>query len=127
MKSKILYIGLFLISISIHAQGNLQFNQPLLLSTTNSSTVLLGTVPAGKAWKIEGYGTEVQGANSCGFSFNGSNVAFYSGTTYTYGSNYTYSNNNTDFWLPAGATLYALSGCGASYRWVSILEFNIVP
>ncbi len=127
MKKSILIVIGLLFYVYSFSQGNLQFNQPLLLSTSNSSTVLLGTVPAGKAWKIEGYGTEVQGANSCGFSFNGSNVAFYSGTTYTYGSNYTYSNNNTDFWLPAGATLYALSGCGASYRWVSILEFNIVP
>jgi hypothetical protein len=50
---------------TLKAQGNLQFNQTLLLSTTQASNVLLGTVPAGKVWKVEGFGSGNSGASEC--------------------------------------------------------------
>ena len=110
------------------AQGNLQFNQVLLLSTSQNTTVLLGTVPAGKTWKIEGFGTELQGNNECNFSFNGSNVAFRSGSAFIYSGSYAYVGSTDHFWIPAGTPLYALT-CNNfnGYRWVSIIEFNIIP
>ncbi len=127
MKKSILIVIGLLFSVYSFSQGNLQFNQALMFNTTNSATTLLGTVPSGKVWKIEGYGTEVEGGSSCGFSFNGTNVAFRAGSAYNYNTGYTPINNYSDFWLPAGSTIYALSGCGASYRWISIIEFNIIP
>ena len=117
-----------LFNFVLFAQGNLQFNQVLLLSTNLNSNVLLGTVPAGKTWKIEGYGTNLTSYYSCDFSFNGANPAFRAGTTDSYSAAYTYVSSTQQFWLPAGTPLHALAcNGGAGYRWVSIIEFNIIP
>ena len=124
MKQSIIIVFLFL-SLRFFAQGNLQFNQALLLSTTQASNVLLGTVPPGKVWKIEGFGTAADGYYECRFSYDGSNVAFRAGSVHIYGSAYSYAGEAKGSWLPAGTTLYSL-GCNY-YRWVSIMEFNIVP
>lgn len=128
MKIHFYFFVIFLLPLASHSQGNLQFNQVLLLSTSQNTTVLLGTVPAGKTWKIEGFGTENQGNNECNFSFNGSNVAFRSGSVYIYSSSYAYAGSTDHFWIPAGTPLYALicSNFNA-FRWVSIIEFNIIP
>ena len=112
----------------LFAQGNLQFNQVLLLSTNQNSNVLLGTVPAGKTWKIEGYGTNLTSYYNCDFSFNGVNPAFRAGSTDSYSSAYTYVSSTEQFWLPAGTPLHAFACNGTTgYRWVSIIEFNIIP
>ncbi len=124
MKQSIIIVFLFF-SLRFFAQGNLQFNQALLLSTTQASNVLLGTVPAGKVWKIEGFGTAADGYYECRFSYDGSNVAFRAGSVHIYGSAYSYAGEAKGSWLPAGTTLYSL-GCNY-YRWVSIMEFNIMP
>ena len=117
-----------LFNFVLFAQGNLQFNQVLLLSTNQNSSVLLGTVPAGKTWKIEGYGTNLTSYNSCDFSFNGVNPSFRAGTTDSYSAAYTYVSSTQQFWLPAGTPLHAIACNGAvGYRWVSIIEFNIIP
>jgi len=125
MKS-LIYPLFFLAFSASYAQGNLQFNQTLLFSTTQASNVLLGTVPAGKVWKIEGFGSGNSGASECAWSFDGSNAAFRSGNVYLGGSAYQYSNSTSTFWLPAGTTVYSLN-CSSIYRWISIIEFNIVP
>ena len=115
-----------LFNFVLFAQGNLQFNQVLLLSTSQNSSILLGTVPAGKTWKIEGYGTNLTSYNSCDFSFNGVEPAFRAGTTNIYQNNYAYVSSTQQFWLPAGTPLHAIACNGAvGYRWVSIIEFNI--
>lgn len=117
-----------LFNFVLFAQGNLQFNQVLLLSTSQNSSILLGTVPAGKTWKIEGYGTNLTSYNSCDFSFNGVEPAFRAGTTNIYQNNYAYVSSTQQFWLPAGTPLHAIACNGAvGYRWVSIIEFNIIP
>jgi hypothetical protein len=117
-----------LFNFVLFAQGNLQFNQVLLLSTNQNSNVLLGTVPAGKTWKIEGYGTNLTSYYSCDFSFNGANPAFRAGTTDSYSAAYSYVSSTQQFWLPAGTPLHALAcNGGTGYRWVSIIEFNIIP
>jgi hypothetical protein len=125
MRIIVAIISLFSV-VSMAAQGNLQFNQTLLLSTTQTSNVLLGTVPVGKVWKIEGFGSGNSGASECAWSFDGSNAAFRSGNVYLGGSAYQYSNSTSTFWLPAGTTVYSLN-CSSIYRWISIIEFNIVP
>ena len=125
MKTFLFVLVLFLFG-SFNAQGNLQFNQALLLSTNQASNVLLGTVPVGKVWKVEGFGSGNSGASECGWSFDGTNVAFRSGNVYLGGSAYQTSNSTSTFWLPAGTTVYSLN-CASNYRWISIIEFNIVP
>ena len=125
MKTFLFVLVLFLFG-SFYAQGNLQFNQALLLSTNQASNVLLGTVPVGKVWKVEGFGSGNSGASECGWSFDGTNVAFRSGNVYLGGSAYQTSNSTSTFWLPAGTTVYSLN-CASNYRWISIIEFNIVP
>jgi hypothetical protein len=125
MRIIVAIISLFSV-VSMAAQGNLQFNQTLLLSTTQTSNVLLGTVPVGKVWKIEGFGSGNSGASECAWSFDGSNAAFRSGNVYLGGSAYQYSNSTSTFWLPAGTTVYSLN-CSSIYRCISIIEFNILP
>ena len=125
MKTFLFVLVLFLFG-SFYAQGNLQFNQALLLSTNQASNVLLGTVPVGKVWKVEGFGSGNSGASECGWSFDGTNVAFRSGNVYLGGSAYQTSNSTSTFWLPAGTTVYSLN-CASNYRWISIIEFNIIP
>lgn len=121
---KILILSFFLVLSSLlYAQGNLQFNQVKLVSTVE-------TVPSGKVWKVE-------------------NAIFAGGTpftitTYTYGSmsyavnglacyisssggpptGNNYANASTfPFWLPAGSSLAS----GSNMRYLSVLEFNIIP
>jgi hypothetical protein len=125
MKTFLFVFVLFFLG-SYNAQGNLQFNQALLLSTNQASNELLGTVPVGKVWKVEGFGSGNSGASECGWSFDGTNAAFRSGNVYLGGSAYQSSNSTSTFWLPAGTTIYSLN-CASNYRWMSIIEFNIVP
>ena len=125
MKALFFVLVLFFLG-SYDAQGNLQFNQALLLSTNQASNVLLGTVPVGKVWKVEGFGSGNSGASECGWSFDGTNAAFRSGNIYLGGSAYQSINSTSTFWLPAGTTVYSLN-CASNYRWMSIIEFNIVP
>jgi hypothetical protein len=125
MRIFILFILLISIETSL-AQGNLQFNQALLLSTNQASNELLGTVPVGKVWKVEGFGSGNSGASECGWSFDGTNAAFRSGNVYLGGSAYQSSNSTSTFWLPAGTTVYSLN-CASNYRWMSVIEFNILP
>jgi hypothetical protein len=106
---------------------NLQYSQTLLLSTTSSATDSLGTVPPGKVWKIVASGTEYTSYNSCAFSFNGgTDAAFRVGGVNNYNTGYTQVNSHTNIWLPAGTPVHAI-GCSSTYRWLSIIEFNVVP
>lgn len=111
--------------MKVHAQGSLQFNQAIVFSSSNNSNVLLGTVPANKVWKLVGYGTSADNYFVCNFSLDGSNAWIRSGSVYKNGSNYDYKVETSDLWLPAGTTVYALS-C-SYYRWINVIEFNIIP
>lgn len=111
---------------TMHGQGNLQFNQVLFLETAQASNVLLGTVPANKVWKITAAGTTASSYFNCGFSFNGQNqAAVVVGNLALYNDSYRRVNSIDNIWLPAGTPVTALN-CGY-YRWLSIIEFNILP
>ncbi len=111
--------------MQLNAQGSLQFNQAIVLSTSSNSNVLLGTVPANKVWKLVGYGTSADNYFACNFSLDGSNTWIRTGVVYKNGSNHEYKVETADLWLPAGTTVYALT-C-SYYRWINAIEFNIVP
>ena len=122
---------------SVFAQGSLQFNQVLLVSTAS-------TVPANKVWKIEALaynGGAPFASQSASYSFifsgtrgfdciarfliNGNPVVI--PTTYlqnnfnsTSGANFTFS---LPMWLPAGTTLNPQT----NISYLSVIEFNVIP
>jgi len=105
------------------AQGNLQFNQTLLLNASSNSTAQW-TVPAGKTWKVESMGCYaptlfVYLNNSIAFEyigdFNNNQGAYYRGP------------DAGAIWLPAGTILGHSSSNASAFRWFSVLEFNIIP
>ena len=115
-----------LVSVSLKAQGNLQFNQPILI------TNVLSTVPAGKVWKIESFTpTSIYQAHNGNISafqitINGDNriVGMPAGVNYNYSSgSHSAVMHTLPIWLPAGATLIA----GPGVAMISVIEFNLVP
>lgn len=140
----ILIATLTFFSFVSFSQGNLQFNQVKLVSTQE-------TVPTGKVWKVESaaYGggtTFVVGlSTSQTYGYNNNyaltlqspiiwaimqyNVNSYpnyiislgapGNTVPTSSSSYL----NFPFWLPAGTTLAA----STNMRYLSVIEFNIIP
>ena len=108
------------------AQGNLQFNQVLLVTSTQ-------TVPSGKVWKVENaIATHLLASCSTdplhsivvnGFSATitqGGQVGF---DGYCFGWRGLASVTEFPLWLPAGTTLAA----GSNVNALSVIEFNIVP
>jgi len=125
MKSATFFFCLSL-GMLAQAQGNLQFNQPILI------TNVLSTVPAGKVWKIESFtpssAYQVHGGNPIAFqiTINGDNriVGMPAGLNYNYNSgSHSAVIHSLPIWLPAGSTL--VSGTGVSM--ISVIEFNLVP
>lgn len=125
MKSATFFFCLSL-GMLAHAQGNLQFNQPILI------TNVLSTVPAGKVWKIESFtpssAYQVHGGNPIAFqiTINGDNriVGMPAGLNYNYNSgSHSAVIHSLPIWLPAGSTL--VTGTGVSM--ISVIEFNLVP
>ena len=122
MKYSIIIIFLFALN-TLYSQGNLQFNQVLLLSAT-SNNASQWSVPVGKVWKIEALGahspyTYVYLNNQLAFEHNGP-VSSTSGGYYRHSA-------SSPIWLPEGTILGHVSGNSSAYRWFSIIEFNIVP
>jgi beta-galactosidase/beta-glucuronidase len=119
----ILFIGFFFLMGTFKAQGNLQFNQVLLLSASANNTAQW-TVPAGKTWKIESMGCMASSMyvyynNLMAFEFVGD-------FTNNLGAYYRGSDAGA-IWLPSGTVLGHGSSNASANRWFSILEFNIVP
>jgi hypothetical protein len=113
MRINLLIAFLLLGSLAVVGQGNLQFNQVLLLNASFPATYV--TVPEGKIWKIESTVTNSTGGNT---------FILLDGGTY-YLTNVSAPYLNMPFWLPASTyvgfgVLNGLSGK------VSVLEFNIV-
>jgi hypothetical protein len=122
MKQSIIIVFL-LLSLRLFSQGNLQFNQVLLLNATANNTSQW-TVPAGKTWKIETMGSYssmmyVYLNNSMAFEyvgdFNNNFGAYYRGS------------DAPALWIPSGTVLGHSSSNGSAFRYFSVLEFNIIP
>ncbi len=117
-----LFFIFLLSSLNITAQGNLQFNQVLLLSATTNNAAQW-SVPVGKVWKIEALG----GFSAYTYVYLNNQIAFeHNGPTVSSGGYYRHSASSP-IWLPEGTILGHVSGNGSAFRWFSIIEFNIVP
>jgi hypothetical protein len=139
MKILILILALFsTLGSQLYSQGNLQFNQVKLVSTVE-------TVPTDKVWKVESaaYNGGAPFANSSSnygfpgvtlqnrgfesimsYSVNGQLIYF--PVSYAIGSAQLTSVDGVahfPLWLPAGSTLAA----GTNMRYLSVIEFNIIP
>ena len=131
---KLLLFTFILLSNLACAQGNLQFNQVKLVTSTE-------TVPVGKVWKIEsviyniaatasGYQASNGSCNSTNYESTSIEIAGIptkvgQGTQPASYSNlqYTHSYTILPLWIPAGTTL---SG-GTCLNKISVIEFNIIP
>lgn len=136
---KILSIVVLLISLSLNAQGNLQFNQVVLIQATasassNTNTTLQSvSVPAGKVWKIEHAsliqdpnGNRATSALSCDMYLD--NVLVIGHENNARDGN---KPNPFPLWLPEGTyqlTVYQATGLTLTYSGsLSAIEFNVVP
>jgi hypothetical protein len=111
MKTLLLIFCLFFGSM-LFAQGNLQFNQVLIIDSTPAGNPV--TVPSGKVWKIESVALS-------------SNLAYFQ--IQWSGVNYFILNNsnqyaNLPFWLPSNANVSMTSSANGK---VSVIEFNVLP
>ena len=132
---KILSIVVLLISLSVNAQGNLQFNQVVNGSIdanilTTQVTPGSITVPAGKVWKIE----SVSYFSYPGTTFQNNNVSI-SSQVWIGNHQVWAENSNTavifPIWLSAGTYNIQLGQAFGSttpvrFSW-SVIEFNVVP
>ncbi len=134
MKTIFLFVAIIATSLTVKAQGNLQFNQIKLLNTSS-------TVPSGKVWKVE---SVLHGDNTAwafgspstdcimSIKINGANICLSRLHTYATGTGLSNSAaasesafNCTSFpiWLPEGASV----DLGYNSKYISIIEYNLVP
>jgi hypothetical protein len=128
---KIIFSILFSITmLVVNGQGNLQFNQVIIVSSVNQ------TVPAGKVWKLESYQQQQVSITTSFPSTLCSDLdrqrPYYIDNIYYYnldlggygGSNYpNYAKNNFPIWLKAAQTVR--TSCSGDF--ISVIEFNIIP
>jgi hypothetical protein len=130
---KLLSIAAILISLSVTAQGNLQFNQvvnPSYDANVYQSIVVAGTltVPSGKVLKIE----------NCSYINNPGNFQFPAATNNCrayVGDNLIYGNSNLNIsypiWIPEGTYDIKMGEYFNSTTpmrlVISAIEFNVVP
>jgi hypothetical protein len=126
-----LCIALFsALSSQLYSQGNLQFNQVIIGSTSDL------TVPVGKVWKIESYQQQQVGVSQSGVISGCSDLSrprpfFIDGISYHNikfagygGSNVPVSAaNEFPIWLKTGQVVK--TSCSGDF--LSIIEFNIIP
>jgi hypothetical protein len=108
----LLFLFFLLIRFSFTAQGNLQFNQVLILDGNTSTPTY--TVPAGKVWKVES--ATISSINGyLALSINGSAASILQVVN---------GGNNLPYWIPAGTLVgFYIASVGK----VSIIEFNVIP
>ncbi len=122
MKQSIIIVFL-LLSLRLFSQGNLQFNQVLLLNATANNTSQW-TVPAGKTWKIETMGSY----STTMYVYLNNSMAFeYIGDFNNNFGGYYRGSDAPALWLPAGTILGHSSSNASAFRYFSVLEFNIIP
>jgi hypothetical protein len=131
MRKYTLLIALFCFAAGrLAAQGNtLVFNQVLTFANSNItvSPYVIGSVPAGKVWKIEYMGSyKTSYPNS--FVIN-------TGTTecdfgvFSYGTPTSNATPHGPIWLKAGDVIKVLMGTITNpiTYFISVIEFNVVP
>ncbi|MFN5181462.1 MAG: hypothetical protein ACK5D5_00390 [Bacteroidota bacterium] len=127
---KILIFSIIFIAIKISAQGNLQFNQVVIVYDIPQ------TVPSGKVWKVESY---LQQQVNISTNFPTTGCSDLSRPRPYFIDNYSYHNiegigngnsnnsstakNNFPIWLKSGQVVK--TSCAGDF--LSIIEFNIVP
>lgn len=99
------------------AQGNLQFNQVILVDLASGGTQAIA-VPAGKVWKIETAST-YNGSNAGITVRNAAVQPIGILSTSTAAASY-------PFWLPSGYSGSFFNNA-AGRSCISIIEFNVVP
>lgn len=145
---KLLSIAALLISLSVSAQGNLQFNQVRNYNLTGISTGggskdfqnIALTVPAGKVWKVESASCRLQRDDIPNIPYGGNTgnklMIILDEVPIAHMfllSGWSNSNNELPLWLSAGSHSLDLKGyineAGplSAYGKVSIIEFNVVP
>ena len=130
MKKIIFSIFFSITMLVVNGQGNLQFNQIVIVSSVNQ------TVPAGKVWKLESYQQEYVSitnnfpAPSCVTldrqrPYYIDNIYYYNIGDLASGGSYIYNvpKNNFPIWLKASQTVR--TSCSGDF--ISIIEFNIIP
>jgi hypothetical protein len=127
MKTRITLASIFIVMLSllftndVKAQGNLQFNQVILVDLGPSGSQSI-SVPAGKVWKIESVGIASNGSNNGVYLRNSGAqaIAHFSNVTNAY-------STTLPFWLPASYSGSFLNSTSSYRTSVSIIEFNVVP
>lgn len=111
MKNLLFILAITFSSLSF-AQGNLQFNQVLLLDVSNPANAVI--VPAGKVWKIE----------SVALSSNNAYVQLVIGGTSFFLANSSVPFEHFPYWVPGGTSLGLF---GSAQGKLSVIEFNVIP
>lgn len=124
----LLFLVFFFLMGTFNAQGNLQFNQALVLESSAQTCTACWTVPAGKVWKVEQFSSNSE--QPLLFYVNNKQLAFMHGNAYsTYSTSYWGASRGIKFpfWLPATATM-GFGGMESSKN-ISffVLEFNVIP
>jgi hypothetical protein len=101
------------------AQGNLQFNQVVIIDLAPSGTQNF-TVPAGKVWKIESCGT---GTTTPGIHLRNMSLVYLA----FFGSSTSGSSVSYPFWLPSNYAGNFQNNSSSQRSVLSIIEFNVVP
>jgi hypothetical protein len=132
MKKKLNLMLLLLSAVCfLSAQTGLQFSAVKLpfVTFSASGTTNLGTVPAGKVWKLE----NVQHNNStgyslatCSFRYNGSSVNMPIPYLIASTSISPFMSNNSPIWWPEGTVIdVSTTAAGNTTLYFSILEFSV--
>ena len=124
----LLFFTFLLISLSLTAQGNLQFNQVVTLTgTTIIDPFTLATVPAGKVWKIE-HSSAARAGSPAYVSYVCNNVSSPPSLPQSNWASYKMQVSGP-IWLKAGDSIkfsYSSANNATDY-FFSIIEFNVVP
>jgi hypothetical protein len=127
-KNLFVVLILLLFHASVKGQGNLQFNQALLLESSLSTCTICWTVPTGKVWKVEQIMSSSDGLPS--LYINNKELVTMTGTAYATSSTSYWGHRwgyNTPFWLPANSTMGFGSLGSPKNITFFVLEFNLVP
>jgi hypothetical protein len=112
----------------VSGQGNLQFNQALVLESSAQTCTACWTVPAGKVWKVEQFSSNSN--NVLRFYVNNKQLAYMTGYAFSIGSTSYWGAQwgiNFPFWLPANATMGFGNMESSANISFFVLEFNVVP